>query len=218
MSIKSSLLKVLLSVFAVAIFVSPAKAATSDGAGPWADEVITSFQADTLAAGPVSTVNPARSDPTSALGVAENDTVDGSFFSLGFGGSITLRFDNGISSGVFVVEATNPNYPPESAQVEISGDGITWFVAGTVVQDDSVNVPQGVSCATYVRITDVSDSNDFTEDTADAYDVDGVEAQGEPCDPPVSPTPMPTPTSTTPPSTSSPPGGPAAPVCGAQTP
>ena len=218
MGLKSSLLKVLLPVFAVAVFVSPAEAAAPDGLGPWADEVVTSSQANTKGGTPVSTVNPARSDPTSALGVAENDTVDSHFFSLGFGGSITLRFDNGISSGVFVVEATNPGYPLEKADVEISEDGSTWFAAGQVVQDGSVNVPEGISCATYVRITDASDPNDFTEDTADAYDVDGVEAQGEPCDPPASPTPTPTPTPTTAPSTPSSLSSPGPPVCGAQAP
>jgi len=216
MSFKSILQKAILPAVAIMLFATTAYAATPDGAGPWADEVVTSSQANTKGGTPVSTVNPARSDPTSALGIAENDTVDGNFFSLGFGGSITLRFDNGISSGVFVVEATNPNYPLESAQVEVSEDGITWFVAGTVVQDDTVDVPREVNCAAYVRITDTSDPNDFTGDTADAYDVDGVKAQGEPCDPPVFPTPTPTiPPSDPGPST---PSNPGPPVCGAPTP
>lgn len=216
MNIKTKVLTTLTALAAAAVFAVPVLAAVPDGPGPWADEVITSSQGNTKGGTPVSTVSPDRSDPTSALGVAEDDTVDTHFFSLGFGGSITLRFDNGISSGVFVVEATNPNYPLEKADVEISEDGSTWFAAGQVVQDGSVNVPQGVSCATYVRITDASDPNDFSEDSADAYDVDGVEAQGEPCDPPVSPTPTPTPTTT--PSNPSSLSNPGPRVCGAQAP
>ena len=180
----------LLTVVAILFSPSAALAAAPDGAGPWADNVVTSSQANTKGGTPVSTVNPARSNPTNAVGVAENDLADASFFSLAFGGSITFGFDNGISSGVFVVEATGGNYPTEKAKVEVSQDGTTWYEAGTVSQDGTVGVPTQITCGKYVRVTDTSNPEDFAEDTADAYDVDGVQAQGEPCTPPtVTPTP-----------------------------
>jgi len=164
----------------VAARVGQAFAASPDGLGPWADTVVASNQTNTKGGIPVSTVAPLRSDPTSALGVAENDTVVSHFFSLGFGGSITLGFDNGISSGAFVVEATNPGYPAETALVEVSQDGTTWYTAGTVSQDGSVPLPRQVTCGKFVRITDTSNPANF-DNTADGYDVDGVQAQGLSC-------------------------------------
>ncbi|MEN9406880.1 MAG: hypothetical protein RLZZ455_96 [Candidatus Parcubacteria bacterium] len=165
-------------------------AAAPDGAGPWADSVVSSSQGLRKDG---SAVLPARSNPTSALGVAENDTLDGSFFSLGFGGSIVLGFDNGISGGTLVVEATNPGYPNETAQVEVSPDGSVWTVAGSVTTDGEVALPQSVSCAKFVRLTDTSNHVNFADATADAYDVDGVRSTGESCTV-VTPTPTVTPT------------------------
>ena len=152
-------------------------AAAPDGLGPWADTVVSTTQGLRQNGTPVAAV---RSDPTSALGVAENDTVDGHFYSLGFGGTVTLGFVNGISSGTIVVEATNNPYPPETANVEVSQDGVTFYPAGSVTQDGSVPLPSQVSCGKYVRITDVSNPALF-EPTADAYDVDGVQAVGLSC-------------------------------------
>ena len=168
--------------------VSLIYAAAPDGSGPWADSVISTAQG--LRKNGTAVPAP-RSDPTSTLGVAENDTIDGHFFSLGFGGVITLHFDNGISSGVVVVEATNPSYPVERASVELSSDGTTWITAGSVNQDGSVPIPSGLTCANYARITDTSNPADFADATADGFDVDGVQAQGAPCS---LPTPTPTPT------------------------
>ncbi len=174
-----------------------AYSAAPDGNGPWADGVVTSHQTTIRNGALVSDVAPARSNPQSAVGVAENDTTEGNFFSLGFGGSITLSFDNGIRGGVIVVEATNPQYPVEHAQVEVSADGSTWFSAGSIDQDGEVNMPEDLACARFVRITDTSNVNDFAEDTADGFDVDGVQARDagscEPTETPsVTPTPSPT--------------------------
>lgn len=191
---KITLFSVLFMFFVLAfVFPRSTQAAAPDGAGPWADSVVTSSQGNTKGGTPVSTVNPARSNPTSTVGVAEGDTVDSHFFSLGFGGSITLGFDNGISSGTFVVEATNMPYPTEQARVELSADGSTWYTAGVVSQSGSVSMPTALSCAKYARITDVSNPNDFSDNNADGYDVDGVRAEGESCVV-VTPTPTPTPT------------------------
>lgn len=169
------------------LVVTPAFAAAPDGAGPWADTVVAATQGLTKDGNPVPAP---RSNPSSALGVAEGTNAEGTFYSLGFGGVITLGFDNGISSGVLLVEATNLPYPTETAKIEVSSDGVTYVNAGNVSQDGTVSVPDNVSCAKYVRITDQSDPNNFPDGTADAYDVDGVQAQGEACTP-VTPTPTP---------------------------
>lgn len=173
-----AIIPVFLSVF---LFVPPAFAAVPDGVGPWADSVLSSSQGLMKNGSPVPAI---RSNPNSALGVAENNTVDGNFFSLGFGGNIALGFENGISSGVIVVEATTPNYPAEKAKIEVSENGTTWVNAGEVTQDGSVNKPAGVNCAKFVRITDISDPTIMPDDVADGYDVDGVKATGDPCTPP----------------------------------
>ena len=163
-------------------------AAAPDGSGPWADAVVNFSQGLTKAGG---AIDANRSDPSQALGVAEQTVTPGTFVSLGFGGSITLQFDNGISNGVFVVESTNPDYPVEHAHVDLSADGSTWFSAGNLDQTGTVTQPDSLTCAQYVRVTDTSNSADFSEDTADAYDVDGVQAmEGQACTV-ITPTPTP---------------------------
>lgn len=189
---------VLAAAFVLVIPVM-AFAGAPDGNGPWADAVVTSNQTTIKNGTPVVDVAPARSNPESAVGPAEDNTTEGNFFSLGFGGSITLRFDNGVRDGVISVEATNPNYPVERARVEVSADGVTWFTAGELAQDGEVPMPAELSCARYVRITDISNKDDFAEDTADGFDVDGVQAKNATsCDPVTTPsvTPSVTPTAT----------------------
>lgn len=157
--------------------VTPAFAATPDGHGPWADHVVSFSQG--LQKGGLA-VLAARSNPTAALGIAEGDTIESHFVSLGFNGQLTLKFKNGISGGVFTVESTNLPYFIETAKIELSKNGKKWFTAGTVSRTGSVSQPEGLSCARYVRITDTSDANLF-ESTADGFDVDGVKALGENC-------------------------------------
>ncbi len=184
----SLLLLVLFFVTSVSLVL----AATPDGSGPWADQVISSSQGVMKNGSPVPAI---RSNPAAALGVAENDTADGTFFSLGFGGQITLHFDNGVRNGAIVIESTTPNYPLETAQVEVSSDNSSWTVVGQVSQDGQVNLPSDLSCVNYVRVTDSSDPVIFPDDIADGYDVDGVQAiNNEPCTTP-GPTPTPTPSS-----------------------
>lgn len=191
-------LSLFVSVLFCSLFIFPIgylTAGAPDGNGPWADAVVSSAQGNTKGGQPVSIVNPLRSNPQAAVGPAELDYNDTSFFSLGFGGSIVLRFDNGVRDGVLVVETTNvePVYPVEKVNVEVSPDGTTWTSAGVVSQDGQVSMPETVSCVNYVRLTDASDPNDFSEDTADAYDVDGVQAlNAESCGGDSGPTPTPT--------------------------
>lgn len=181
----------LVAVLSLLVCTRAVFAAAPDGSGPWADAVVAFSQGLTKDENAVPAI---RSNPNAALGVAEDDTTEGNFVSLGFGGVLTLRFDNPVRTGVLVIEATNPNYPLEKAQVAISADGNSWTDAGNISQDGQVSLPENTGCARYVRITDISVKEDFNEGTADAFDVDGVKAVGtEPCND-TTPTPTPTPT------------------------
>lgn len=163
------------------VFVSPAFAAAPDGMGPWADSVFSFHQGLMKNGLPVPAV---RSDPTAAVGVAENTpTIDSTFFALGFGGNIVLGFDNGIRDGAMVIESTILPYPDETAKIEMSQDGINWIIAGNLIDSGSVNKPTQITCAKYVRITDTSNPAIMPDAVADGYDVDGVKAIGDPCNP-----------------------------------
>lgn len=179
-----NLLAPLIALAGLVMFSSNALAAAPDGMGPWADNVKSAAQGLRKDG---SAVPAPRSDSSSTLGVAEDNTADGTFYSLGFGGVIELGFDNGISSGVILVEATNAGYPAEKVNVEVSENGTNWVQAGVVTQDGQVAKPDGVTCAKYVRITDMSNKDDFSDGTADGYDVDGVKAEGDVCVPPTPP-------------------------------
>jgi hypothetical protein len=175
----------------LSVFVAPSFAAAPDGLSPWADSVV-SFHQGLMKNGLALPI--VRSDPTAALGVAENTpTINSTFFSLGFGGNIVLGLDNGISSGVLIVESTiEPGYPDETARVDMSQDGVNWVMAGNVTQDGTVTKPIQLTCAKFIRITDTSVPADYSDDTADGYDVDGVRTTGTAC--PEEPTVTPTPT------------------------
>ncbi len=170
----------ILAAFALvtSLFSSRVLAATPDGLGPWADNVVSTAQGLRKDG---SAVPAERSNPDAMLGVAEDDTVSEHFYSLGFGGTATLGFENGISSGVVVVEATNLGYPTEHLKVEVSTNGTTFVDAGTISQDGEVSVPRGIGCVKWVRVTDASNPADFVDGSADGYDVDGIEAQGVVC-------------------------------------
>lgn len=179
-------LQILFSLFlSICFFVTPAFAGTPDTTGTWADS-ITSFHQGLMKNGLAVPV--IRSDPTTALGVAINTNVDGTFVALGFGGNLVLGFTHGISSGAMVFEATINPYPDEKAKIEMSADGINWVNAGTITETATVNQPAAITCAKYVRITDVSDPSIFSDATADGYDVEGVHAIGDACQPALSPT------------------------------
>lgn len=127
-----------------------------------------------------------RSDPGEALGSPETSgnpfdspVVNGTFFSLGFGGNVVLGFDDFIvnepGDDITVYEVTGgSSYPEEKVVVEASQDGLAWVGLGTILRDDSVDLG-ALPWAKFVRLTDVSDSGLF-EATADAYDLDAVEA------------------------------------------
>lgn len=163
-------------------------------AGSWADTVVSSNQGNTKSVGPIT--NPDRIDPTDALG-AEDWVTNGNtgFFSLGFGGSIILRFNsyvpNVAGADLTVYEATNGDtYPSETATVEVSQNGTTWMLAGTA---NNATIPgrttdidfnaTGLDWITYVRITDTTNPAPHTND-ADGFDLDAVKATQQVCSEP----------------------------------
>jgi uncharacterized repeat protein (TIGR01451 family) len=145
----------------------------------WADSVVTSSQGKRKDGSPV---DPLRSNPNAALGQAEYDTNSTHFFSLGFGGSITLEFDNYIvnepGDDIELVEATNEPYPDETVDVFASPDNNTWWYLGPYSKDaliDLSDYSSSILYAKYIRLTDTTNPAPHNNN-ADAYDLDGVKA------------------------------------------
>ena len=128
-----------------------------------------------------------RRNPANALGLPQgNDVVN--FVALGFGGSLTLKFnyvifDNPASNDLQVVETSygNPTCAayPERALIEGSLDGVNWIQLGQLCQDGQVDI-NSAGVVQYIRLTDRSAASSFSG-TADGYDVDGVIAINPTC-------------------------------------
>lgn len=153
----------------------------------WAQEV-TSFDQGLRKDG--SPVTAGRSDATEALGEADTsgsaiDVSPTGFVSLGFGGSITLHFPDGIDDGpgddIRIYEATGGTYPDEQIKVEVSPNNIDWVTVDvdpeSVTFDGAVEIDLDgdAPLVYYVRITDQSDP-DLHSDNGDAFDLDAVQA------------------------------------------
>lgn len=173
----------MIAALAAITFAPIALAAVPDGNGPWADSVIESSQGTNKDG---SAVLASRSDPATTVGAAESTGVPmdpvaatSTFFSLGFGGSITLGFTNSIINGpgndLQVYEVTTGTYIDEKVKVEASPDGTAWTTVAAVVNRDGGVDLGSLKCAQYVRLTDVTNPADF-EATADGYDVDAIKA------------------------------------------
>lgn len=123
-----------------------------------------------------------RSNPEQALGTPE-PVVDNvvNFYSLGFGGEITLEFDQPIANGagpdVRVTEATwhgrTCSGYPESAHVFASQDGLFYSYLGKACHSESFDLGS-LSWAKFIRILDDTNPASFPG-SADGYDVNGVE-------------------------------------------
>ncbi len=123
-----------------------------------------------------------RTDKNKALGVPQGTDVV-NFVSLGFGGSITLRFKYAVENNpsgldLQVVETSygNPscNSYPEKARFEGSIDGTTWTDLGQLCLDGKLEMGT-LPYLHQLRITDESDKTKFGS-SADGFDVDGVVA------------------------------------------
>ena len=175
------------AVGAVLVVPTGAIGASPDGAaGPWADGVVRFVQGPRVDGSPVTA---GRSNALAALGPAEaargnDDPIpEGTFVSLGFGGSLTLSFENpicnraGADFSIDIREITREPYPAEAAAVYVSADGSTFVPAGTVSRDSAVAIPAELPIAWFVALVDVSDPVTFgLASNADGFDVDGVRA------------------------------------------
>ena len=136
-----------------------------------------------------SPVVAARSNASNALDAPQGTDVI-NFVSLGFGGSITLKFPvviavNPAANELRVVETSfgNPSCAsyPERAEFEGSLDGATWTNIGELCLDGELNI-DAAGPIQYLRITDRSAASSFSG-SADGYDVDGIVTINSLCTP-----------------------------------
>lgn len=137
-----------------------------------------------------SPIHPTRIDPVNALGIPQNDDLAINFVSLGFDGSLTLKFDYAVfnqeGADLWVVEtsfgAPDCQTYPETAYFEGSLDGTAWYPMGQVCLDGNLDIGDGVYAIQYVRITERSPMSQFPN-SADGYDLDGILVLNENCQP-----------------------------------
>ena len=135
-----------------------------------------------------SPIHASRTNPENALGVPQNDDMGINFTTLGFMGSMVLKFDytvfNRPGNDLQVIETsfgqqTCQGYP-ETAYFEGSLDGNTWFHIDEVCLDGSLDLGDEIYAIHFLRITDRSAASLFPN-SADGYDVDGVTVLGYGC-------------------------------------
>lgn len=147
----------------------------------WASEVIDSHQGLRKDGNAVLTE---RSNPASALGAPDSPQPDINFFSLGFGGWVTLGFGSPIYNGpgddIVTEEVTWGGYPLESADVFGMQDGMPYF-AGEVTNNygtdgtDYADLPAPKTVFDSVTFVDTTDPS-VHGNNADGYDLDAVGA------------------------------------------
>lgn len=160
--------------------------------GGWADTVEEYDQANRKDGSAIT--DPNRTDPAEALGEEDWDAGDSTgFFSLGFGGWIIVGFDSYVpnvdGNDISIHEATNGTYPAETAKIEVSQNGTTWYEVGTANNASLDKVTYfdfdatGLEWIKFVRITDTSNPALHTND-ADGFDLDAIDATETVCTPP----------------------------------
>jgi hypothetical protein len=103
----------------------------ADANGDWADGYSNADQKKLKNGSDITDTN--RTNPAAVTGEEDWDNGGNTgFYSLGFGGSIVVTFDNYVpnvpGNDLTVYEATNgDSYPEESVKVEVSQNGSTWY-------------------------------------------------------------------------------------------
>ncbi|MEK7595394.1 MAG: SipW-dependent-type signal peptide-containing protein [Patescibacteria group bacterium] len=139
-----------------------------------------------------SDVLPARSTPSNALGVPDgNGALGTGFFSLGFGGSLVVKFNqpvvnvDGFDLSFHEITNGRATFPLEKALVEVSPDGVNFTSIGEVTSQSSEGgagiglkdfSPTGFSWILYIRLTDTTNPAIHAA-TADGYDIDAIDAK-----------------------------------------
>jgi hypothetical protein len=126
-------------------------------------------------------IHSSRIIPQNATGVPQNNDIGVNFVSLGFTGSLILKFDyvvfNKDGNDLQAIEtsfgAPGCEAYPEAAYFEGSLDGETYFPMGEICLDGEMDLGDGVYAIQYLRVTDRSPAPQFPN-SADGYDLDGV--------------------------------------------
>lgn len=130
-------------------------------------------------------VNTERSNPENALGApnGQNPPIFASeqfFFSLGFGGSIVIQFEQPIANGEGAdirIWESSASVNQEKATVLVSQNGINFIEVGEIHQTGEVDFGDVFSdYINFVKIQDSSNPSNFgNSQISDGYDVDAVE-------------------------------------------
>lgn len=162
----------------------------TEGAG-WATEVISSKQGTLKSGGTI--IDPARTDLAKTLGVN-----DGVFFSLGYGGTIVLSFEQWVTNAegndLSFHEVTwgRTTYPVEKAEVFVSQDNSTWQSLGEITNKDNgllgisykdISVT-GWDWIKYVKLVDTTNDPAHDNVTADGFDLDAIDVVYGVCEEP----------------------------------
>ena len=149
------------TTFACAVALSLSAAAASHAAPIYANSVIDFTQ------GSVKKVEAGRSDPMAALGAE-----DGSFVSLGFGGSIVLGFAKSFRAigNVFEVTFNNKASHKESADIFGSADGVTWVLLASLKN----HISTSFSAEGIFSQLKIVDTSNIKGATFDGFDIDAV--------------------------------------------
>ena len=135
-----------------------------------------------------SSVLSIRSVPKQGL-VLEYGNYASNFYSLGFGGWITVGFEDIIVDGpgndLKITEDTWGAYPLEQADVYVSQNGTDWVKIGTANNSNSVSSTHttsefdlaslGLAWAKYVKVVDTTNPGIHVS-SADGYDLNAIEA------------------------------------------
>ncbi|MCU0445723.1 MAG: T9SS type A sorting domain-containing protein [Microscillaceae bacterium] len=139
-----------------------------------------------------TTIAPEFSNTENAIGSPQDldDENPVNFVSLGFDGSITLKFalpfTNGVGPDLQIFETSSDGEDepscesnPERADVFASQNGVHYVYLGTICQDGSVDLGS-LEWAWYVRIIDASKRGDFWNGKANGFDLDGIKCLNGP--------------------------------------
>lgn len=105
---------------------------------------------------------------------------DGGFYTLGFGGQITLKMEGGIINRpgndlkIYETSFGQPSCSsyPEKAEIWVSKDNVNYHLAGVVCQDGEVDIAP-LDWIQYVKVVDISVASQFGG-VVDGFDLDGI--------------------------------------------
>lgn len=171
--------------FILVLIISPTVVLASSSAGTTGHGAMRFVNAHQGRTWSNQTVIPARSNPRATLGQPQSagsnlicDNVsDSDFFSLGYGGYVTLLFSqrivNDLNQDIQIFEATkcSDSSAVEAVRVHASQDGINWTQLGYVTRDGRLDLGS-LPWARYIRLYDVSSPGPITD--PDGYDLDAV--------------------------------------------